>query len=41
MDKLGSQPSFCDDNTHSESHLLLAQTMNESDREEPMKRESK
>ena len=37
MAKLGSQPSFCDDNTHNESHLSLAQTMNESEREETMK----
>ena len=37
MAKLGSQPSFCDDNTHSESHLSLVQAMNESEREETMK----
>ena len=39
MAKVGNQPSYCDDNTHSEAHLSLAPTINESDRKEPMKEE--
>ena len=39
MTKAGTLPSFCYNNTHSDVHVSLAQTMNESDREEPMKEE--
>ena len=35
--KIGTQPSFFDDDTHSEVHLSLAQTMNESEKEKPVK----
>ena len=36
MAKVGTQPPFCEDKIRSKSHLPLAQTMNESDREERM-----
>ena len=39
MTKIGTLTSFCYDNTHSDAHESLAQTINESDREEPMKEE--
>ena len=39
MEKIGTLPSFCYDKTHSGAHISLAQTINESDREEPMKEE--
>ena len=39
MAKIGTLPSFCYDNTHSDAHVSLTQTMNKSDREEPMKEE--
>ena len=39
MAKARTLPSFCYDKAHSDAHVSLAQTMNESDREEPMKEE--
>ena len=39
MDEVGTELSFCDNNTNSETHLSLAQTMNEYDRQEAMKDE--
>ena len=39
MAKIGTLPSFCYDNTHRDAHVSLTQTMNKSDREEPMKEE--
>ena len=39
MVKIGILPSFCYDNAHSDAPVSLAQIMNESDREEPMKEE--
>ena len=38
MPKIGTLPSFCYDNTDSDAHVSLTQTINESDRE-PMKEE--
>ena len=39
MAKAGTLPSFCYDNAHGDAHVSLEQTMNESDKEEPMKEE--
>ena len=39
MAKAGTLPYFCNDNTHSDDHLSLTQTMNESDREEKIEEE--
>ena len=40
MVKIGTMTSICYDNTHSDAHVSLTQTMNESDRE-PMKEEGR
>ena len=39
MAKIGTLPSVSYDNTYKDAHISLTQTMNESDREEPMKEE--
>ena len=41
MAKAGTLPSFCYNNTHSDTHVPLSQTMNEFNREEPMEEEAK
>ena len=41
MAKAGTLPSFCYNNTHSDAHVPLPQTMNEFNREEPMEEEAK
>ena len=41
MAKAGTLPSFCYNNTHSDTHVPLPQTMNEFNREEPMEEEAK
>ena len=37
--KSGTLPSFCFDNAHSDAHVPLTQTMNESDRKEAIEEE--
>ena len=39
MAKSGTLPSFCYNNTYSDAHVSLPQTMNEANREESMKEE--
>ena len=38
MAKVGTLPSFCYNNSHSDTNVPLPQTMNESNREEPRRR---